>query len=163
MKGIHDIKTLRPPQKTRVVLSIQTGSIHRRHTNTRVVERRPIKAWVFTKEPFVRYRPVLDVQRVLDPPLDVFQEAKVLLVVVQIPGADEKDVKVEVAGDVLTLEALGYTRMGVVKYYKEVLLPFEVDGSSMHPSFKDGILQLGLARKAAQGDKSEEAPEKEKD
>lgn len=162
MKGLHNIKTLRSPHKTRVRLDIQTGSINRRHADTRIAEKRPIKAWVFTKEPFVRYRNLIDVQRVVDPPIDVFQEAKILLVIAQIPGAAEKNVKVEVAGDVLTLEALGYTRSGVVKYYKEVLLPFEVDGSSMHPSFKDGILQLGLTRQAVQGDESEESPEKEK-
>lgn len=152
MKGLHDIKTLIRPRrthKTRVRLDIQTGSIRRGQTDAKIVEKRPIKAWVFTKEPFVRYRPVLDVQRVVDPPLDVFQEAKVLLVIAQIPGAAEKNVRVEVTGDVLTLEALAYTRMGAVRYYKEVLLPFEVDGSSVHPSFKDGILQLGFVRKAA--------------
>jgi HSP20 family protein len=137
----------------RVRMDIQVGSVPRtRLRRTRVVEKRPLKAWVFTKEPcFTRCQTApgaLEVQKVIEPPLDVFNEAETLLVIAQIPGAAEKDLKLEIQDDLLALEAHAHTRAGHVKYYKEMLLPFEVDGSSIQSSFKDGLLQLELKRKS---------------
>ena len=59
------------------------------------------------------------VHEVLEPIVDVFEEAKHTLVVVELPGIGVKDVKLDVNGDVLTLHAV----KGKKKYYKEIQLP----------------------------------------
>lgn len=164
MKGLRHIKTISGIRSARIRLDIQIGSmprVQRVHRPFARATKRPMKAWVFTKEPLLtRYQPALGglgVQRVIDPHLDIFSEAETILVIAQIPGAAERNIELEVRDDVLTLEAHASTRMGHVKYYKEVLLPFEVDGSSIQSSFNDGLLQLEL-KKACPGPAEAKAP-----
>lgn len=154
LRGLHHIKTVSKLPHSRVRLDIQIGPASRiRASRTRVMVKRPMKTWVFTKEPlFTRYGLTagrLEVQKVIDPHLDVFNEAETLLVIAQIPGAAEKNIKLEIRDDILALEAHALTKIGHVKYYKEVLLPFEVDNSSILSSFKDGLLQLELKKRPA--------------
>ncbi|HHT9119673.1 MAG TPA: Hsp20/alpha crystallin family protein [Candidatus Hypogeohydataceae bacterium YC41] len=150
-KGLRDIKTPLMAHKLmlRMNMSIETinRTTHLRQTTQRQTQRELKRAWLFTPEPnFARYQQNLHVQKVEQPHLDVFNEVNSLILVAQIPGANEKAIQIEINGDVLRLEADAMTRNGHIKYYKEILLPFEVDISDLSSSYKDGIFQLELNR-----------------
>jgi HSP20 family molecular chaperone IbpA len=132
--------------KMHIETSNKTFSL--KHTPRRETRRELGRAWLFTPEPnFARYQRNMHIQKVEQPPLDVFNDAKnSLIMIAQIPGADEKTIQVEISGDLLRLEADAITRTGPIKYYKEILLPFEVDVSDLSSSYKDGIFQLELNR-----------------
>lgn len=80
-----------------------------------------------------------------EPLVDVFDEGEVILVVVELPGVDEKEVEIDVQGDVLSLSAKGER-----KYVKEVLLPHLVDPATVISNYKNGMLELRLSK--ARGD-----------
>lgn len=82
------------------------------------------------------------VEELREPIVDVFDEKDHILVVAELAGVQESDIKVEVKGDVLNLSA----ERGNRKYSKEVLLPSKVDGKSFSSSYKNGILEIKLER-----------------
>ncbi len=80
-----------------------------------------------------------EVADVREPLVDVFDEEREIVVVVEVPGVDEEEVTVEVRDDVLTIETRGKFR-----YAKELLLPHRVDPGSLKKVFKNGLLELRL-------------------
>lgn len=82
------------------------------------------------------------VEEVREPIVDIFDEKDHILVVAELPGIEESDIKIEVKGDILTLSA----ERGEKKYSKEVLLPSKVDEKSLTSSYKNGILEIKLER-----------------
>ena len=78
---------------------------------------------------------------VREPLVDVFEEDEEILVVAEIPGVSEEEIKIEVKGDVLCLETTGER-----KYEKEILLDGPADPNKMEKTFKNGILELRLKR-----------------
>lgn len=152
LKRVRHIRTLVRSCPARIRMDIRIGSIPPLRSRTgprvRAVGKRPLKTWVFIEKPFFRrYEDFLGIQKEVAPPLDVFDEAEDLLIIAQVPGAAEKDIKMEIKDDLLTLEAHASTRQGFIRYYKEVLLPFEVEPSSIQSSFSEGLLQLTLRRR----------------
>lgn len=148
-KGLRDTKTsLRVSASGRLRMRMNIGTISKpKATPKRQTSRELSRAWLFTPEPnFTRYQQNLQVLKVEQPHLDVFNEVDSLILVAQIPGTHEKAIQVEINGDVLRLEADAMTRNGHIKYYKEILLPFEADTADLSSSYKDGILQLELNR-----------------
>ena len=87
------------------------------------------------------------VEEVREPIIDVFDEKEHIVVVAELPGVEEADVKIEVKGDILTLSA----ERGEKQYSKEVLLPSKVDEKSFTSSYKNGILEIKLQRISAEG------------
>ena len=83
------------------------------------------------------------VEEVREPIVDVFDEADRILVIVELPGVLEDEIKVEVAGDILSLAASGKDR----KYAKEILLPSKVKPDSVKTSYKNGILEIRLQKR----------------
>jgi HSP20 family protein len=81
-----------------------------------------------------------EVSDVREPLVDIFDEADHVLVVVELPGVTSDDISVEVEGDILTLKASGRDR----RYAKEVLLPAQVDASSLKRSFQNALLEIRL-------------------
>lgn len=74
-----------------------------------------------------------------EPIVDVFDEKDYILIIAELPGIDEKSIKLDFKNDMLLLEAGGGSR----KYFKEILLKSEVDFESRETrSFKNGILEL---------------------
>ena len=85
-----------------------------------------------------------------EPIVDVFDEKDHILIIVELPGVDEKSIKIDfkksarnashsdAGGDILLLEAGGGSR----KYSKEILLKEKIDFNSRETSFKNGILEL---------------------
>ena len=82
------------------------------------------------------------VEEVREPIIDVFDEKDHILIVAELPGVEESDVKIDVKGDILTLSA----ERGEKKYSKEILLPSKVDEKSLNLSYKNGILEIKLKR-----------------
>lgn len=80
---------------------------------------------------------------VREPLVDVFDEPDEIVLVAEIPGANEEDVSVELHDDVLVLQTTGER-----KYAREVMLPAAVDAGSMQKTFRNGILELKLKKAA---------------
>jgi HSP20 family protein len=82
-----------------------------------------------------------EVAEVREPLVDVFDEEREMLVVAELPGVGEEEIRVEIQDDVLSLETTGEH-----KYAKEILLSGSVDPASMRRSYKNGILELRLKK-----------------
>lgn len=82
------------------------------------------------------------VHEVLEPPVDVFEEADHVLVVAELPGVGDEDVRLELHEDLLTIAA----ERGPKKYRKEVLLPASFDAGRMSHTCRNGVLEVKLAR-----------------
>ncbi len=81
------------------------------------------------------------VAEVREPLVDVFDEEQEIVVVVELPGVSEDEIRIEVADDILSLETTGER-----KYAKEVLLPSAVAAETLHQTYKNGILELRLKK-----------------
>ncbi len=91
-----------------------------------------------------------------EPIVDVFDEKDHILIIAELPGIDEKSIKLELkkparhspeakpmaGGDILLLEAGSKDR----KYAKEILLPSKIDFESREMNFKNGILEIKLKK-----------------
>jgi HSP20 family protein len=82
------------------------------------------------------------VEEVREPMIDVFDEEDHILVIAELPGVSENEIKIEVAGDILNLAASDRDR----KYAKEVLLPGKVRPDSIKTAYKNGILEITLEK-----------------
>jgi len=82
------------------------------------------------------------VEEVREPIVDIFDERDHILVLAELPGVQQEDIKVEVEGDILKLTATGKTR----KYAKEVLLPARVKGDTIKTTYNNGILEVTLPK-----------------
>jgi HSP20 family protein len=78
------------------------------------------------------------VQEVREPLVDVFEEDDYTLVVAELPGISEKDVKVGLRDDVLTISA----KRGDKKYRKELLLSRAYTRDRMTISCNNGVLEI---------------------
>ena len=83
------------------------------------------------------------VTEVREPIVDVFDEEEKLVVIAELPGVEERDIHLEVMGDILNLSAEAKDR----KYSKEVLLPSPVDAGSIESSYKNGVLEIRLRKR----------------
>ncbi len=82
------------------------------------------------------------VREVTEPPVDIFEEAGHVLVVVEMPGVGDEHIKLELRDDVLEIKA----ERGQKKYHKEVLLPASFEPEAMTSSCRNGVLEIKLAR-----------------
>jgi HSP20 family protein len=82
------------------------------------------------------------VEEVREPMIDVFDEEDHILVIAELPGVSESEIKIEVVGDILNLAASDKDR----KYAKEVLLPGKVRPESIKTSYNNGILEITLEK-----------------
>lgn len=82
--------------------------------------------------------PVVEEER--EPVVDIFDEQDHVLVVAELPGVSESDIKFEIEGDILKLSAKTEDR----KYSKEILLPSPVKKEKSQSTYKNGILEVKL-------------------
>ena len=87
------------------------------------------------------------VEEVREPMVDVFDEGNEVVVIAEIPGVQENAIKLEARQDILVLSASDGDR----KYSKEVLLPCPVQAETMKSSYRNGILEIRLAKASAGG------------
>ena len=74
--------------------------------------------------------------------MDLFDEADKIVVIVEIPGLEEKKIKMELRDDVLELKAEDSDK----KYHKEILLPSKVKKKSLRSTYKNGVLEITLTK-----------------
>ncbi len=83
------------------------------------------------------------VREVREPLTDVFEEEDHVLVVIEMPGIDRDDAKIELAGDVLTISA----EKGTKRYRKELLLPSDnLKYVKSAVRCNNGVFEVRLAR-----------------
>jgi HSP20 family protein len=98
-------------------------------------------------EPFGNVRPDkktgrATVHEVLEPLVDVFEEASHILVVAELPGVGQDDLSIELNDDILTIKA----ERGKKKYHKEVLLPGSFRPEQMTQTCRNGMLEIKFQR-----------------
>ncbi len=84
--------------------------------------------------------PKVEAQR--EPITDVFDEGPEVKVYAEMPGVTESDIKLDLKGDILDISASNNSR----KYHKEILLPTAVKPETMASSYKNGILEVRIAK-----------------
>ncbi len=84
--------------------------------------------------------PVVKEER--EPIVDVFDEKGEIRVYAEMPGLAEKDIKLDLKGDILDISAQGRER----KYYKEILLPTKVKLKITTSNYKNGILEVKIKK-----------------
>jgi HSP20 family protein len=75
--------------------------------------------------------------------VDIFDEGDCILVIAEVPGAEEASISVELENHTLKLRAGGKYRA----YRRDVGLPAEVEQGSLAWTLNNGIIELRLKRK----------------
>ncbi len=81
------------------------------------------------------------VEEMREPIVDVFEESAEIHIVAEMPGIEEKDVNLEIEGDILNINAEAENR----KYQKEILLSRPARTADMTWTYKNGILEIRIA------------------
>ena len=77
-----------------------------------------------------------------EPIVDVFDEKDQVLVVAELPGVSENSIKLDIKGDILSLEADDEKR----NFSKEILLPAKIDFENREKTFKNGVLEVKMKK-----------------
>lgn len=85
------------------------------------------------------------------PEVDIYETDEALVVMADMPGVDEKDLQVEIANGVLTLEG-GFQagEGGQVEYYRQFKLSDRIAAETGEAELKDGVLILRLPKSEAE-------------
>ena len=76
-----------------------------------------------------------------EPLVDLFDEGQEIVIVAELPGVGEEEIRIEVQDDILSLETSGER-----KYAKEILLPGAVDVTTLRKTYRNGVLELRLKK-----------------
>ena len=72
-------------------------------------------------------------------PVDIFENGKKIRIIVELPGVNEEDIRLDLIEDILTVAA----SQGNQNYYKNVKLPRPYEGI-IGKIFNNGILEVTL-------------------
>jgi HSP20 family protein len=89
-------------------------------------------------------RPVVD--EVREPMVDLFDEQDCVIVVAEMPGIAQEDVKLDLQDDILTIAA----ERGDKKYRREVLLPATFTVDRMSWKCHNGVVEVRFAKPTGQ-------------
>ncbi len=100
-----------------------------------------------TIEPFGNVRrdeggKLVEVQEIREPLVDIFDEPGRLLVVAEVPGVEENNVRLELHDDILIIS----TEKGEPKYRKEVLLPASFSSDKLAFHCRNGVLEIVISK-----------------
>jgi HSP20 family protein len=100
-----------------------------------------------TVEPFGNIRrddegKLVEVHEIREPLVDLFDEPGRLLVVAEVPGVEESNVRLELHDDILIIS----TEKGDPKYRKEVLLPASFSSDQLTFHCRNGVLEIVLSK-----------------
>lgn len=84
----------------------------------------------------------IDVKSEREPLIDVMSDKERVKVVIELPGVEKKDIKLDATPNSIIIDVDVENR----KYYKELELPTEVDPKSAKSSYKNGVLEVNLSR-----------------
>lgn len=88
---------------------------------------------------------LVKVQQIREPMVDVFDESDHLLIIAEVPGIEQEDVRPELQDDILIFSA----EKGDSKYRKELLLPASFSSAQMSFTCRNGILEIRLSKENA--------------
>lgn len=77
-----------------------------------------------------------------EPLVDVMEEEGQFRIVAELPGIEEQDIQIQVNDGILEIDAGAGDRT----YRKEILLSASVDPGSLESSYRNGVLEIRLAR-----------------
>lgn len=78
-----------------------------------------------------------------EPLTDIIDGDTEVTVIAELPGIEKKDIKLEVDGEKMSIDVDTPDR----KYNKELALPCEVKADSSKANFKNGVLEVKIAKK----------------
>ncbi len=84
--------------------------------------------------------PKVDEER--EPITDIFDENDEIVVIAEMPGIEETDLKIDLKEDILEIAAVSKNRT----YRKELLLPSKVSKSNLQHKFTNGILEIRIKK-----------------
>ncbi len=84
--------------------------------------------------------PKVDEER--EPITDIFDEKNEIVVIAEMPGIEETDLKIDLKEDILEISAASKNRT----YRKELLLPIKVIKSNLRHKFTNGILEIRIKK-----------------
>jgi HSP20 family protein len=105
------------------------------------------------------------------PRLDIKETDSEICILAELPGVEQKDIEVTLAGDVLTIQ--GEKRAEAThapnenwhvmersygSFARAVHLPFAAKPDELQASFKDGVLRITLAKTAAGNERAQRIP-----
>lgn len=92
------------------------------------------------------------------PKVEVKENGKAYTVTIELPGLDEKDVKVQIEDDVLTIsgekkveqtdDKMHYTERSYGSFTRAFTLPVDADRDGISAKFAKGVLELEIAKTA---------------
>lgn len=83
-----------------------------------------------------------EVKEEREPIVDLFDEKKEIIIMAEMPGVSEEDIRLDLKGDIFEISA----QRGGRKYYKELLIPANVKAESLTSSYKNGILEVRIKK-----------------
>jgi HSP20 family protein len=84
--------------------------------------------------------PKVDEER--EPITDVFDEKNELVIIAEMPGIEETDLKIDLKEDILEISAVSKSRT----YRKELLLPVKAMKQNLRHKFTNGILEIRIKK-----------------
>jgi HSP20 family protein len=84
--------------------------------------------------------PKVDAER--EPITDLFNEEDEIVVIAEMPGIEENQIKIDLKEDILEISAVSTSRT----YRKEILLPVKVLQSNLSFKFTNGILEIKIKK-----------------
>lgn len=87
-------------------------------------------------------KPGFDVKDVREPLVEVVESEKYVTIVMELPGVDKKDIKINSTEKTISINVDTSTR----KYSKELELPSEVDPHNSKSNYKNGILEIKMSK-----------------
>lgn len=80
------------------------------------------------------------VEEEIQPVADVFDEKDHIVVIIELPGVEGKQIHTEIKGDILVLSAAGKGR----KYAREVILPEGIEANTLTSKYRNGVLEIRM-------------------
>jgi HSP20 family protein len=77
-----------------------------------------------------------------EPITDVFDEDEEIRIYAEMPGVNQKDIKLDLKEDILDI----WAQTGDRKYHKEILLPSKVQSGTLVSSYNNGILEIKVKK-----------------
>jgi HSP20 family molecular chaperone IbpA len=151
IKGLHDITTMQHrSSQERDSSVINMGGVRSVDEAFKRATVTSPRAWVFSTRPrFSRHRSLeksLLVEKVEEPRVNVLEDLEEVVVLAEMPGADEGSIDCKIEDDILLVCAEAKDTWGAKRYEKEMLLPFTVSPGSLKTSYENQILEIKLTR-----------------
>jgi HSP20 family protein len=77
-----------------------------------------------------------------EPITDIFDETDEMIIIAEMPGIEESDLKIDLKEDMLEISAVSKSR----SYRKELLLPNKASNENLKHKFTNGILEIRIKK-----------------